>query len=299
LTAKSDGLIYDIAFIGHYTKDTIVSSTGIRIVNGGAFFYGASVAARMGLKTAAVTKMAEEDRAVVSELENLGVDVRAEITPASTCLRLEYPSDDPDRRTISVTSRAGSFALDDVKPVAARCFVVGASTRGEISLEVMEELAAKDARIAVDAQGFIRVVRGGVLVNDEWPEATRVLSGVDVLKADRIEAESLTGFADIHRAARRLSEYGPSEVVLTHRDGVLVYTEGGFYEAGFYPEKLIGRSGRGDTCIASYAAKRLSSPPAEAAVWAAAVTSLKMETEGPFRRGMGEVEQLVRRRYAF
>ena len=39
---------YDIAFIGHYTKDTIVSSTGIRVVDGGAFNYGANVAAKMG-----------------------------------------------------------------------------------------------------------------------------------------------------------------------------------------------------------------------------------------------------------
>jgi predicted DNA-binding protein (UPF0278 family) len=36
---------------------------------------------------------------------------------------------------------------------------------------------------------------------------------------------------------------------------------------------------------------------AEAAIWAAAVTSLKMEAEGPFRRDVGEVDDLVRRQY--
>lgn len=65
---------YDVALIGHYTKDTIVSSSGTRLVNGGAFNYGAHVAARMGLKVAAVTRLAKEDRAVVDELEELGVD---------------------------------------------------------------------------------------------------------------------------------------------------------------------------------------------------------------------------------
>jgi len=44
-------------------------------------------------------------------------------------------------------------------------------------------------------------------------------------------------------------------------------------------------------------ARRLSSPPGEATVWAAAVTSLKMEAEGPFRREIGEVEELIRRKY--
>src|SRR5680860_566203 len=100
---------YDIAFIGHYTKDTIVSSTGIRVVDGGAFNYGAHVAVRMGLKVAAVTRLAEEDFRVVEKLKHLGVDVFAHISPQSTCLRLEYPTSDVDERVIYVTSSAGPF----------------------------------------------------------------------------------------------------------------------------------------------------------------------------------------------
>jgi len=85
--------------------------------------------------------------------------------------------------------------------------------------------------------------------------------------------------------------------VLTHRDGVLVYAEGQFHEAGFYPQKLNGRSGRGDTCIGAYVAARLSKPPAEACIWAAAVTSLKMEKLGPFDRTIQEVEDLICSKY--
>ena len=43
-------MVYDIAFLGHYTKDTIVSAEGLRVVDGGAFNYGSHAAARMGLK---------------------------------------------------------------------------------------------------------------------------------------------------------------------------------------------------------------------------------------------------------
>jgi hypothetical protein len=32
-------------------------------------------------------------------------------------------------------------------------------------------------------------------------------------------------------------------------------------------------------------------------IWAAAVTSLKMEAEGPFRRDIREVEELIQKRY--
>jgi len=97
-------IIYDIAFMGHYTKDTIVSSTGTRVVDGGAFNYGANVAARMGLKVAAITRLAKEDLQVVEKLKHLGVDVFSHISPQSTCLRLEYPTSDVDERVIYVTS---------------------------------------------------------------------------------------------------------------------------------------------------------------------------------------------------
>jgi hypothetical protein len=40
---------FDIVFLGNYTKDTIVSAAGTRVVDGGAFNYGAHVAAVMGL----------------------------------------------------------------------------------------------------------------------------------------------------------------------------------------------------------------------------------------------------------
>jgi len=100
---------YEVAFLGNYTQDTIVSAAGARLVDGGAFNYGAHVAAQMGLRVAAITRLAREDWRVVEALTALGVDVFAEATPASTCLRLEYPSSNPDERLIYVTSSAGSF----------------------------------------------------------------------------------------------------------------------------------------------------------------------------------------------
>ncbi len=92
---------------------------------------------------------------------------------------------------------------------------------------------------------------------------------------------------------RGLLHWGPREVVLTHRDGVLVYDGDAFHEADFFPKKLVGRSGRGDTCVASYVARRLNGPPSDAILWAAALTSLKMEAEGPFKRDLREVEELI------
>lgn len=289
--------VYDIAFVGNYTKDTIVSAAGTRLVDGGAFNYGAQAAARMGLNVAAITRLAREDWRVVEELTRLGVEVVAEATPHSTSLRLEYPSSNLDERVIYVTSSAGPFAPAQVAEVQAEAFVLGPSFRGEVGLDLIQALAAKGARIAADVQGWVRVVRDGALAYEDWPEAGLYLAAVDILKADAVEAARLTGKTDIREAARHLAGLGPGEIVLTHRDGLLVYASGRFHEVGFYPRALVGRSGRGDTCLAAYVGKRLSVSPAHATTWAAALTSLKMEAEGPFRQDVRAVELLIQERY--
>jgi sugar/nucleoside kinase (ribokinase family) len=235
---------------------------------------------------------------VVDALSLLGVVVFPIYTPHSTVLRLYYPTSNVDERIISVTETAGSYTIDQIKDLDARAFLINASIRGEVDLEVMRELRRKDTLLAADVQGFVRVIASdGTLKYEAWPEKQQILSQIDILKADAVEAEMLTGIAETKTAARTLAAWGPKEIVLTHRDGVLVFAGGQFHEAPFRPRKLVGRSGRGDTCIASYVAKRLSASPEMATIWAAAVTSLKMEAEGPIKRYMADVEDLIQREY--
>ena len=241
--------IFDIAFIGHYTKDTIVYPSLTRVVDGGAYFYGANVPVRMGMRVAVVTRLAREDWHAVEKLEHLGVTMLAHATPQSTLLRLIYPTSNMDERTIELARWAGPFSLNDVADVQARAYaIVASSVRGEMPTEVVEALAARGAIIALDVQGFVRVMRNGVLTLDEWPGKEEVLKYVTVLKTDAVEAGLLTGEADRYAAARRLAEYGPREVLLTHSGGVLVYHDGVVDEAPLVPKELKGRSGRGDTC---------------------------------------------------
>jgi sugar/nucleoside kinase (ribokinase family) len=294
----SDAPQYDIAFLGQYTKDTIVTKDGSRVVNGGAYFYGSAAAASMGLRVAALTRLAPEDFSSFRLLLERGVLVKAISTQKSTCLQLLYPSANPDERILSVTSVAEPFEPADVESISAPVWSIGASIRGEVSLTVLKAIKAKGARVGLDAQGFVRVVRDGQLAYDtEWPEKAEVLRHVDVFKADVVEAEILTGTRDLHEAARILARYGVPEFVLTHGDGVVVYAEGSFVEAPFRPKSLVGRSGRGDTCLASYLAARISMDPEKATFWSAALTSLKMEALGPFSGTREDVESALRERY--
>lgn len=291
---------YDIVIFGNYTKDTIVSAAGIRYVDGGGFNYGAHAAAKLGLKVAAVTRLAKEDTHVIEVLRKIGVDVFPTFTSSSTHMRLEYPTSDPDNRILTCPVTAGSFTIDQFSNLEAEAFLINTSTRGEVSLEVIKMLRVKANLLVADVQGFVRIISSdNTLVNAEWPEKEQILSMIDVLKADAVEAESLTGESNITSAARLLSKMGPKEVVITHRDGILLYARGKYHQAKFYPKKLIGRSGRGDTCISSYIAKRLTGPPEEALLWSAAVTSLKMESEGPFVQEIEDVEALIAEKYLY
>ena len=289
---------YDVVIIGNYTKDTIISPSGTRYVDGGGFNYGAYVAAMMGLKVAAMTRLAKEDNHVVENLRSSGVEVFPFYSPKSTLMQLYYPGTNVDERVLTVKSVADPFLPEQVNILDAKIFLLNASTRGEISLEVIKELRKKDALIVADLQGYIRTIADdGTLHDTEWKEKEEVLSRVDILKSDAVEAEFITGETDIRVQAKKLFELGPREIVLTHRNGILVFAEGKYHEAAFTYSKLVGRSGRGDTCISSYVCKRLTSSPEESIIWSAAVTSLKMEAEGPIKRDISEVEEHVLKNY--
>lgn len=290
--------LYDVAAVGNYTKDTIITPEGSRQIDGGGFRYAAHAAAGLGYKVAAVTRLAAADSHVLDALEEAGIDVYACETPESTHMCLDYPTHDVDKRILTVSSTAGSFAPIQVHGVDAKAFVVSASIRGEVPLEVIRDLRSKDTTISLDVQGFIRVAApDGRLEHREWWEKRAVLSQVDILKADAVEARFLTGETDLETAAKQLAALGPSEIILSHSDGLLVLADGEIHQAPFHAKSLVGRSGRGDTCVGSYVARRLTSPPAEATVWAAAVASLKMEQEGPFSGTIDDVVGLLEKEY--
>lgn len=290
---------HDFVTIGAYTKDTITSKAGKRFVDGGGYSYAAHAGKLACERVGAVTRLAPEDRRSTELLREAGIDVTIIESQHSTLMHLHYPTDNVDERVLTVAAVAEPFTTDDVRDIDARAILVSASIRGEVSLEVMQALRAKGALIGADVQGFVRVVGpGGQLQYTAWPEQRQVLALIDVLKTDAVEAEHLTGEKDIHEAARILASQGPREIVLTHKDGVLVLVGGQEYEATFHPEPLRGRSGRGDTCIGSYLSRRLTATPAESTIWAAAVTSLKMEAEGPIRRPLADVQAMIARKYA-
>lgn len=290
---------FDFVSVGAYTKDTIVTRAGTRQVHGGGYSYSAHAARLLDQRVGAVTRLAREDLDSTRLLKESGVEVMVRDSAKSTIMRLEYPTANVDERILTVTDVADPFQVEDVLNVRAEAILISASIRGEVALPVVRAIRDRARLLGVDVQGFVRIVTPeGKLAYQGWPEMSEVLSLVDVLKTDAVEAEFLTGQSDIRVAARRLASYGPKEIVLTHKDGLLVLANGEYFEQPFRPVELRGRSGRGDTCVGSYLSSRLQASPEESTKWAAALTSLKLEAEGPIRRTRADVEDLIRRRYA-
>ena len=165
---------FDVATLGNYTKDTIVTAAGTHHADGGGVNYSAHAALALGRKVAAVMRLSAEDFHVVRALEEAGITVFATATPSSTLMRLEYPTDNPDERILTVADTAGAFTPEQVRDIDAKAFIISPSIRGEFPVETIRELRKKDALISADAQGFIRVRRSdGRLEHLPWPEQAR------------------------------------------------------------------------------------------------------------------------------
>ena len=92
-----------------------------------------------------------------------------------------------------------------------------------------------------------------------------------------------------------LQEGGAREVMITHASEVILDQGERVVRVPFNPSNLSGRTGRGDTCFASYMCWRLNHGIEESLRYAAALTSIKMEKPGPFS---GTMEDVLARRKA-
>ena len=284
----------DVVMIGHFAKDLLVAEGPGEIASGGAVYYGSIALGRLGLRVAVVTRLHPADFSRLDELKREGVQVFAAAAPETSGIANYYNPADLDRRVCKPLGFAGPFHSEEIPSLTARIYAIVPIIAGEVDLVLLKALAQRGP-VALDVQGFVRVRQGEDLVTSAWPEMAEGLAHVTYLKVDRAEAEFLTGQDDLVVAARRLAEYGPREVVVTQSAGLTVFAEGQVYQAPFTPRSIRGRTGRGDTCFATYLGKRLSASPEEATRLAGAVTTLKLEEPGPWRGSLADAQALLAR----
>ena len=284
---------FDVILLGHFAIDNDVVDGVEKEVTGSAVYHGAFALNAIGAKVAVVTKLAKKHFPMLSIFKNAGISVFPTESEETTGIRNVYSTDDPDnRKSYFIRSAAPFCETDFPSDLSAKVIHIASLMQKEVPVDMLKKLS-KIADLSIDVQGFMRTREGDKLILKDWKEKAEIIPYLKYLKADITEATTLTGTSDSHIAAKILAQLGATEVILTQKEGVLLHLDGRFYEAPFSPKSLKGRSGRGDTCISTYIGKRLTLDPYPALCFAAALTTLKLEKEGPFRGNVKDVEAIL------
>ena len=286
----------DIICIGHIPTDKIVTPKAEIYMPGGSSFYfsyGINHLDNKNLSYRLLTSLAEEDMQAVHDMRAAGIQV--DVIPSRHTVYFEniYEADQNVRHQ-RVRAKADPFTIESGKDVKALYIVLGSLLAVDFPLEVIQFLSTRGT-LVVDAQGYLREVRGEKVYAIDWKEKREALKYIDILKVNEYEAEVLTGTAHLHKAAETLASWGVKEVLLTQGSfGSTLLADGQFYDIPAYePLNIVDATGCGDTFVMGYVYKRAQGASVdEAGHFAAAVSTLKLEASGPF---CGTEQQAINR----
>ena len=242
-----------------------------------------------------ITALAPSEYKAVEDLRAKGIQV--EVLPSRKTVYFEniYGENQDDRKQ-RVLAKADPFTVEELKDEEAKFFHLGSLLSDDFSLDGVKLLSGK-GKLAVDAQGYLREVRGEQVYPTDWKDKREALKYIDILKVNEHEAEVLTGFKDFKQAALQLAEWGVKEVLLTLGSlGSIIYAEGTFYKIPAYPAKnVVDATGCGDTYSMGYLYMRNKGASyEEAGCFAAALSTIKLEKSGPFSGTEEQVWDIIR-----
>lgn len=286
----------DICCIGHITKDKIITPRQTVYMAGGTSFYFSYAFNHLpkNVSFQLVTKLGESEMKSADDMRQAGIDVLTYPSRHTVYFENKYGENQNDR-TQRVLERADPFTVEEMQNVEAGVFHLGSLLNDDFSTEVVKYLSTK-GRISIDAQGYLREVRGEKVYPIDWTEKREILAHTHIIKVNEHEMEVITGLTDPHEAAIRLAEWGVKEVCVTlGSEGSIILAEGKFYTIPAYkPREIVDATGCGDTYSAGYLWCRAQGMGyEESCKFAAAMCTLKLEHSGPFDRNIDEVKQVL------
>ena len=272
----------DLVIIGQISKDIILIDGRAETAPGGGVLYASYAAKATGAEILAVTKLAAEDAGLLSGFRERGIPVLDLPSPATTVMEDRFEAASGYRRRSRILSQATPFSLSEISVSRAGIYYLTALMHGEIPEAMIAELAGR-GRVALDVQGFLRHREGELLVLRDWAGKERLLSRVSFLKADWDEARFLTGGEDLVAVVERIHRWGVREILITDTEGVTVSDGAEVFTNPFEPYDIRCRTGRGDTCFASFLGFRPRHGLQESLRLAAEITRRKLTYPGPYR----------------
>lgn len=286
----------DICCIGHITLDKIVTPKQTIFMPGGtSYYYSHGMSHLKDFKHyKLVTSLAESEMKAVEDIRAKGIEVQ--VIPSRKTVYFENVyGEDQNNRTQRVLAKADPFTIEGLQQVEANIYHLGSLLSDDFSLEVIKYLSTK-GRLSVDAQGYLREVRGEKVYAVDWEDKIEALKYIDILKVNEHEMEVLTGYNVPELAALKLAEWGVKEVLITLGSlGSLIYAENKFHHIPAYPPKeIVDATGCGDTYMAGYLYMRNKGASyEEAGCFAAAMSTLKLEHSGPFSGSEEDVLNII------
>ena len=291
---------FDIVILGHVAKDINEFRNDKEEAIGGVVYYGGMAGSHMGLKIAIITRLRREDFHLLEEFKNNGIQYFVYPSKETSGIRNVYRSERMEFRDCQILGFAGKFKKKEIPILNTKFFVIGSIMAGEVDYRLLKYLyKIYPGKLCLDIQGFLRKRKKGTIYYTRLNEHQKraILKRIDYLKIDHNEAELLTKENDIIKAAENLIKMGPKEILITHEKGIMLKTKTEFYSLPWRNDSLKGRTGRGDTAFISYLGSRIKLSPKESLKFAAALTSLKMETPGAFNLPLNLVQELIKREY--
>lgn len=287
---------YEICCVGHLTLDKIVTPKETVYMSGGASFYFSHAISKLNSDYILVTGLAESELKAVEALREKGVKVEVMLCKNSVYFENIYEENQNNRKQ-RVLAKADPFVMEAMGDIHANYFHVGALLADDFTNDFVEALS-KRGKISIDCQGYLREVRGEQVFPVDWNDKKDVLKYVDVLKANEMEMKVLTGTTDVYKAAQLLNSWGVKEVLLTLGSmGSVIYDGETFTKIPAFKAEVVDATGCGDTYMAGYLFKRAKGASmAEAATFAAAMATIKIESFGPFTGVEDDVNKVIKTR---
>jgi sugar/nucleoside kinase (ribokinase family) len=293
---------YDIFFFGHMAIDIIKTPSKEYEMTSGPILFASWTAHQLGHSIGILTKTSSKERCRLKEFPVPVEDIFWRESDETVLSILQYSTETMEKRVITSLKRAAPFFVEDFPSVSARLIHYCSNFTGDVDLKTLRHIATW-APLAIDVQGLMReVFPDGAVKYVNWEEKGEMLPLCRYFKADAAEAAFLTGIdTGRHegrvRAADKFLDWGAKEVVISHHEELIAADESGAVSATLRNRNTSGRTGRGDTCFTSYMTERFNKEPAEAIEFAAAVTSMKLENTGPFKKSRIDVEAFIREFY--
>ena len=286
----------DICCIGHVTLDKIVTPKQTIFMPGGTSYYFSYGMKHLNNASnyKLITALAPSEHKSVDDMRKQGINVK--VLPSKNTVYFENKyGENQNERTQRVLAKADPFTVDALKDEEAHIFHLGSLLSDDFSIDVLKYLSTKGI-LSVDAQGYLREVKGEKVYPVDWQNKLEALKYIDILKVNEHEAEVLTGYKDLKKAAVQLSEWGVKEVLLTLGSmGSLIYAEGQFFEIPAYPpHEVVDATGCGDTYSMAYLYMRNKGASFdEAGRFAAAASTIKLEKSGPFNGTEEDIWEII------